>query len=148
MPITINKKAFYNYEILEKYEAGLVLFGHEAKSIKTGHINLAGSYITTKDNELYLINSHIPPYQQKNTPADYEPYRNRKLLLHKSEIRILIGKIKQKGLTLVPLSVYTKRGKIKLGFGIGKGKKQIDKRELIKKREAKRKIERALKGNI
>lgn len=148
MHITTNKRALYDYEILEKYEAGLVLFGHEVKSIKTGHINLAGAYVTLKDSELYLINAHIPPFQSKNVSIDYNPYRSRKLLLHKSEIKSLIGKIKQKGLTLVPLSVYIKRGKIKLGFGIGKGKKQIDKRESIKKREAEKKIERAMKGNI
>lgn len=145
MPLAINKKAFYDYEILERYEAGLVLAGHEVKSIKTGHINLQGSYVIVKNNELYLINAHIPPYQAKNVPSDYDPYRNRKLLVHKSQIKNLIGKLKQKGLTLVPLSVYTKHGKIKLEIGLGRGKRKIDKRETIKKREVERKIERALK---
>lgn len=146
--LAYNRRANYDYEILDKYEAGLVLAGHEVKSIKTGHISLQGAYVTIKDNEAYLLNATIPPYQPKNTPPGYEPSRSRKLLLHKNEIKSLIGKIKQKGLTLVPVRVYTKRGKIKLEFGLGKGKKKIDKREKIAKRETKRKIDRAMKGAI
>lgn len=147
MSIATNKKAFYKYEILEKYEAGLVLFGYEVKAIKTGHINLQGSYVVLKNEELFLLNAHIPPYQPKNTPADYDPYRSRKLLMRHEEIESLIGRIQQKGLTLVPISVYIKRGKIKLEFGLARGKKKADKRETIKKREDQRRIEKALKGN-
>ena len=140
-----NKKVYFNYQILEKFEAGMVLIGTEVKSIKSGRINLVGSYVIIKNEEVYLIGAKIPPYQPKNAPPDYNPERLRKLLLKKSEIKYLIGKSKQKGLTLMPLRVYTKRGKIKLEFGIVKGKKKFDKRELIKKRETEREIRRALK---
>ena len=140
-----NKKAYYNYEILEKFEAGISLIGQEVKSIKSGRINLAGSYVVLKDEEAYLVGTHIPPYQPKNAPPDYNPERSRKLLLKKSEIKYLIGKTKQKGLTLLPLRVYTKKGKIKLEFGVARGKKKFDKRELIKKREIEREIQRNLK---
>jgi len=146
--LATNPRAKYDYQIIETYEAGLVLFGQEVKSIKTGHISLRGSYVTIKGEEAWLVNAQIPPYQPKNLPADYEPTRSRKLLLHKKEIKSLIGKGKQKGLTLVPLRVYTKKGKIKLAFALGRGKRKIDKREKIKEKEAKRKIERALRGKI
>ena len=147
-----NKKAYFNYQILEKLEAGISLIGQEVKSIKSGRISLAGSYVVLKSPiksgrpEVFLIGANVPPFQPKNTPPDYNPERSRKLLLNKSEIKSLIGKVKQKGLTLVPLRVYTKRGKIKLEFGVAKGKKKIDKRELIKKREFEREKERFLKG--
>lgn len=143
-----NKKAYFKYQILEKFEAGISLIGQEVKSIKLGRINLAGSYVVLKGEEVYLIGANIPPYQPKNVPPDYNPERSRKLLLKKSEIKYLIGKVKQRGLTLVPLKVYTKRGKIKLEFGVGKGKKKVDKRELIKKREFEREKERFLKREI
>jgi len=143
--LAVNKRATYDYEILEKYEAGISLFGCEVKSTKTGHISLKGSYIVIKNNEAYLLNAFIPPYQTKNTPSDYDPSRSRKLLLHKSEIKSLIGKTKQKGLTLVPIKLYTKKGKIKLEFALAKGKRKVDKREKIKKREAERKMRRVLR---
>ena len=146
MPVLAeNKKAYYNYQILEKFEAGISLIGQEVKSIKTRGVNLAGSYLIIKDNEVYWIGVKIPPYQPKNVPPDYNPERSRKLLLKKSEIKYLIGKAKQKGLTLIPLRVYTKNGKIKLEFAIAKGKKKFDKRELIKKREIEKEIQRVLK---
>jgi len=146
MPVLAeNKKVYYNYEILEKFEAGISLIGQEVKSIKTRGVNLAGSYVIVRDEEVFWIGAKIPPYQPKNLPPDYNPERSRKLLLKKSEIKELIGKAKQKGLTLIPLKIYTKRGRIKLEFGIAKGLKKIDKRELIKKREVEREIERALK---
>jgi len=148
MSIVTNKRAFFDYNVLEKYEAGLVLLGQEVKAIKGGHINLQGSYVVLKNNELYLINAHIPPYQPQNTPTDYDPYHSRKLLLHKKEIATLIGKMKQHGLTLVPLNVYIKGRKIKLEFGLARGKKKADKRETIKERESKRRIDRAMKGEI
>lgn len=140
-----NKKAYFNYEILEKFEAGLVLIGQEVKSIRGGRINLAGSYVVPQNSELFLIGSHIPPYQPKNAPPDYNPERSRKLLLKKSEINYLIGKSQQKSLTLIPLLVYTNDGEIKLEFGVARGKKKFDKRETIKRREAEREIERTLK---
>ena len=140
-----NKKAFFNYQILEKFEAGVSLIGQEVKSIKSGRINLAGAYVVLKNSEVYLIGANVSPYQPKNAPPDYNPERSRKLLLKKSEIKYLTGKVRQKGLTLVPLRIYTKRGKIKLEFGVVKGKKKVDKRELIKKRETEREMERELK---
>jgi len=146
-----NKKAYYNYQILEKFEAGVSLIGQEVKSIKSGRINLAGSYVVLKEYvkgrhpEVFLIGATIPPYQPKNISPDYNPERSRKLLLKKSEIKHLIGKVKEKGLTLVPLRIYTKRGKIKLEFGVAKGKKKVDKRESIKKREVEREMKRELK---
>ena len=145
-PIAENKKAYFDYEILETFEAGVVLLGHEVKSIKTGHISLRGAFVVVKNEELFLINANVPPYQPKNTPKDYKPERSRKLLLHKSEIKSLIGKTKQKGLTLAPLKVYTKKGKIKILFGLARGKRKVDKREKIKKREFKKQKERMLKG--
>ena len=144
--LATNPRAKYDYHILETFEAGMVLAGHEVKAIKTGHLSLKGSYVTIKDEEAWLINAQIPPYQPKNTPADYQPDRTRKLLLNKREIKSLIGQSKRKGLTLVPLRVYTKKGKIKLAFALGLGKRQADKREKIIKREVKRKIDRALRG--
>jgi len=143
--LAVNKRANFDYEIADKYEAGLVLFGHEAKSVKTGHINLAGSFVTIKSagksiSELYLINAHISLYAKASTVKAYEPTRPRKLLLHKNEIKKLIGKKQEQGLTLVPLKVYTKRSLIKLEFGVGRGKKKTDKRETIKKREVDRQI--------
>jgi len=140
-----NKKAYFNYEILENFEAGISLIGQEVKSIKTRGVSLAGSYVVLKNEEVFWIGLKIPPYQPKNAPKDYNPARTRKLLLKKSEIKYLIGKSKQKGLTLIPLRLYTKNGKIKLEFGIAKGKKKADKRELIKKRETERQIKRELK---
>ncbi len=140
-----NRKVHYDYEILETYEAGLVLSGPEVKSIKNGRINLVGSYITFHDGELFLTGSSIAPYQPKNQPADYDPGRSRKLLLRKKEIMSLAGKIKQKGLTLVPLKVYNKGRRIKLEFAIVRGKKKYDKRAVISKRESARNIERELK---
>ena len=140
-----NKKTYFNYQILEKFEAGISLIGQEVKSIKTRGVNLAGSYVIVKDEEVFWVGAKISPYQPKNLPPDYNPERSRKLLLKKAEIKELIGKSKQKGLTLIPLRVYTKRGKIKLEFGIAKGLKKVDKRELIKKREVERELKRELK---
>ena len=140
-----NRKARFDYEILETFEAGLVLSGPEVKSIKNGRMNLAGCYINIHDGELYLIGASIAPYQPKNQPTDYDAGRSRKLLLRGSEIASLIGKIKQKGLTLVPLKVYNKGRRIKIEIAVVRGKRQYDKRAVISKREANRKIERELK---
>lgn len=141
-----NKKAYFNYEILEKFEAGMVLIGQEVKSIRLGRMSLRGSFVVIKNNEIFLIGANIPPYQPKNAPKDYDPERSRKLLLKKAEIRRLIGKIKERGLTLVPLKAYTKKRLIKIEFGIAKGKKKSDKRQVIKKRESEREIKRELKS--
>lgn len=143
--LALNKRARYDYQILETFEAGLALYGFEVKSVKNGHLSLQGAYVVIKGEEAYLLNATISPYQSQNTPSDYEPARSRKLLLHKKEIKYLIGKSQEKGLTLVPIQVYTKKDKIKLEFGVGRGKRKTDKRELIKKREAQREIERKIK---
>lgn len=144
MPIATNKRAYFDYEILKTYEAGIELFGNETKSIKNGRINLSGSYILIRNNQAWLINAGISPYQPKNAPSDYDSKRTRRLLLKKEEIKELIGKTREKGLTLVPLKVYTKGRKnlIKIEIGIGKSRKKQDKREVIKKREVEREIKR------
>lgn len=143
-----NKKAYFNYEILKKFEAGISLLGQEVKSIKTKGVNLAGSYVVLRGNEAFWVGAKISPYQPKNAPADYNPERSRKLLLKKEEIKHLVGKAQQKGLTLLPLKVYTKGARVKLEFGVARGKKKFDKKELIKKREAEKEIQRFLKQNI
>ncbi len=140
-----NRKAHFGYEILETFHAGLVLQGQEVKSIRLGRISIAGSYVIAHGQELFLRGAIISPYQPANAPRNYNQGRDRKLLLRKEEIRYLLGKSKEKGLTLIPLKVYTNKRNIKLEFGLARGKKKEDKREDIKKREAKREIERALK---
>ncbi len=152
MILAVNKRASFDYEILEKFEAGLVLTGSEVKSIKTGHISLKGSYVTfkktTKDLlELYLINTHIPLYKYARL-ENYDPERPRKLLLKKREIKYLVGKRQEKGLTLVPIKLYTKHSLIKLEFALARGKKKVDKREAIKKREIERKLRTLIKRKL
>src|SRR3989338_7416606 len=140
MALIGNKKAYFNYEILETYPAGIELFGLEAKSLKGGHGSLEGAHVTVRGGEAYVVGMFIPPYQPANTPKDYDPYRNRKLLLTKKEIKelgIIEGK---KGLTIVPLSVYNKGDKIKLDIVTAKGKRKFDKRETLKKRQSERDI--------
>ena len=144
--LSVNRRAHFDYEILETYEAGVELYGFEVKAIKTGHVNLAGSFAVVRDNEVWLLNATVPPYQAKNTPTDYDPTRSRRLLLHRAEIKELVGKSAQKGLTIVPLKVYTKRGRIKILVGLAKHKKGADKRETIKKRDTEREIRRELKS--
>ena len=139
-----NKRAYFDYEILEMFEAGLVLEGHEVKSVKTGRAAIKGAYAIMRGSEAYILGMHIPPYQQANTPPDYDPDRTRKLLLTKKEISYLTGKTAEKGLTLLPLKVYTKHGLCKLSLGLGKGKKKTDKRQTIKARESKRHIDRII----
>ncbi len=139
-----NKKARFDYEILEKFEAGIVLSGHEAKSIKTGHVNLAGAHAIVRGGELFLVGMDVPSFQPKNAPANYDSMRTKKLLLNKKEISYLIGKTKS-GLTLVPVRLYNKGARVKIELGLARGKKQYDKRETIKKRETEREIKRAEK---
>src|SRR3989344_192001 len=138
MSLLENKKAYFNYEIGDKYESGIELLGHEVKSLKQRLGSLEGSYVIVRGGEAFLINAHIPPYQPSNTPESYDPYRNRKLLLTKKEIAELANIEATKGLTIVPISVYSKGGKLKPPMGIGKGKKRADKRESIKKRDIER----------
>ncbi len=137
--ITNNKKAFHDYFILETFEAGIALKGTEVKSVKQGKINLKDSYAKIKNGELFLFNAHISPYKHGNL-FNHEPTRTRKLLLHKKEIDRIAGKINEKGLTLIPLKIYQKKGLIKVELGLGKGKKIHDKREEIKRKDIEREI--------
>lgn len=143
-----NKKAYFDYQILETYEAGIELKGFEVKAIKSGRINLAGSYVVIRNNQAWLLNADIAPYQPKNMPADYDSKRTRRLLLNKSEIKNLIGRTQEKGLTLMPLKVYTKgkQQRIKIEIGLAKSRKRYDKRELIKKREVGKEMRKAKLG--
>jgi len=143
-----NKKAGFNYELLDHYEAGLDLLGFEVKALKNGRGSLEGSYVIIRGGEAFLVGAQIPPYQPANTPATYDPKRNRKLLLTKKELKVLLGKESEKGLTLVPISVYNKGNLLKLKLAVARGKKKFDKRETIKKREAKREIDRTLKSRL
>ncbi|MHB8903806.1 MAG: SsrA-binding protein SmpB [Patescibacteria group bacterium] len=142
--LILNKKASYDYTLLEKYEAGLVLFGYEVKALRAGQGGLKGSFISlrSKDGkpEFYLVGCQIPPYKQAGSIPDYNQTRERKLLLKNQEIRHLIGKTREEGLTLIPLKIYTSHSFLKLEFALAKGKKQYDKRETIKKREVERNL--------
>ncbi len=142
---TKNRKALFDYEILEKYEAGIELFGFEVKSVRAGRMSLEGAFVIIRGGEAFLINANIPPYQPNNTEKDYDPLRNRKLLLTKKEISALAGSERNKSLTIVPVSVYNKERKIKVEIALVKGKKKFDKRETIKKRETEREIRRKMK---
>jgi len=140
-----NKKAYFNYEITEKFTAGIELFGFEVKSVRGKKGQLEGAYITIRGGEAYLIGANIPAYQPKNAPTDFDPLRNRKLLLTKKEIKQLADVEAKKGLTIVAIAVYNAGRKLKLEIGIARGKKSFDKRETIKKRETDREIRRTLK---
>lgn len=142
--IAKNKKAFFDYRIKETFEAGIALLGHEVKSVKGGNISLKGSFVTVNQGEVWLLNASISLYKHAKDKS-YDPHRTRKLLLHRKEIERLIGKVQEKGITLIPLKIYLKKGKVKVEVGLGEGKKKYDKRQAIKEREDKRKIERAIR---
>ena len=146
MALIENKKARFDYEILETLDAGLELFGHEVKSLRKGQGKLEGAHGIVRGGEVYIVGMHIPPYQPSNTPDSYDPMRTRKLLLTKKEIATLAGLEGQKGLTIVPLSVYNKGRNLKLSLGVARGKKKFDKRAVLKKRDTMREIERTLKN--
>jgi len=140
-----NKKIHFNYEVMETFDAGIELFGFEVKSLRKKQGSLEGAHVTVRGGEVFLIGATIPPYQPLNTPEEYDPKRNRRLLLTKKEIAKLSGLESKKGLTIVPVSVYNKGRKLKVEIAVVRGKKKYDKREVIKQREAKRNIERTLK---
>lgn len=142
--IATNKKAFHDYFILEKLEAGICLAGTEVKAIREGRLNLKDSYALIRAGEVFLVNCHISPYSHGNR-ENHDPTRSRKLLLHAREIRKLIGKTQEKGLTLVPLRVYLRRGKVKFELGVAKGKKLFDKRETERRKEADKEARAAIK---
>ena len=144
--VSDNRKASFLYEILEKYEAGIALYGPEIKSVKTGKVNISDGYVIIKNEEALLLNVHISPYTQANR-ENKDPLRTRSLLLHKHEILRLLGKVKEKNLTIIPLKMYLTHGKAKIEIGLAKGKKLYDKREDLKKKDQAREIERALKSH-
>ena len=141
-----NRQARFKYEILETFEAGIELKGTEVKSIRAGKLNMRDGYALIRNGEAWLLNVHISPFEQASQYFNHDPRRTRKLLLHRQEIRKLIGKIEQKGLTLVPLKMYLKRGWVKVAIGLAKGKKLYDKREDLKRKDDKRAMERAMKN--
>jgi SsrA-binding protein len=143
--IAENRKAFHDFHMLDTFEAGLVLLGTEVKAIREGRVNLRDSFARVEDGEVFIYNVHISPYSHRGY-ADHEPLRRRKLLLHRSEIRKLIGKTVEKGMTLVPTKLYFKDGRVKVAVSIAKGKKDYDKRETIKKRETDRETRAAVKS--
>ncbi len=149
MPVyTKHKRAYHDYTFVDTLEAGLVLSGNETKAIRAGHIQLKGAYVSVRGEEAWLVGAHISRYKYAAMDQLYEPTQSRKLLLKKKEIAYLKGKLQEKGLTIVPLSVYTSGPHIKLEIGIGKGKKQYDKRHSLKKKDIERDIRKDLKGRV
>jgi len=140
-----NKKAWHNYSVEEKYEAGISLLGSEVKSLREGRANLGDSYGNIKNGEIFLVDAHISPYSHANQ-LNHDPLRTRKLLLHKKEIRRLIGKVQERGYTLIPLRLYFSDGRAKVELGLAKGKKLYDKRESLKRKTMEREMERGRKG--
>ena len=145
MSIVQNKKAFHDYFIEERFEAGMILEGWEVKSIRAGHVQLKEAYVVVKNQEIYLIGCHITPLTAASTHIQADPTRTRKLLLHVEEIRKLIGKVERAGYTLVPLDLHYTRGRVKIEVGLAKGKKQHDKREAAKEKDWKREQQRLMR---
>ncbi len=141
-----NRKASFNYEILDKYVAGISLFGFEVKTIKAGQGSISEAYVKIIGDEVYLVGAHIPPYQPKNTREDYDPYRERKILLKRKEIEELQKRIKEANLTIVPIALYNKGRYVKVEIALARGKKLVDKRQNIKKRDMERDLGRRLKN--
>lgn len=145
MSITVNKKAFHDYFIEEKYEAGLALEGWEVKSIRDGRVNIKEAYVIIKSGEIFIVGMHLTPLSTASTHIHPDPTRTRKLLLHNAQIMKLIGKVERAGFTLVPLDLHYTRGRIKAEIGLAKGKKQYDKRADSKEKDAKREASQAMK---
>ncbi|OHA91743.1 MAG: SsrA-binding protein [Candidatus Zambryskibacteria bacterium RIFCSPHIGHO2_01_FULL_49_18] len=140
-----NRKAHFNYELLEEMEAGIELLGHEVRAVRTGKMSLEGAHVTVRGGEAYLVGTTISPYQPNNTPEGYSPTRNRRLLLTRKEIETLSSAESKKGLTIVPISVYNKGRRIKVRVAIARGKKKFDKRETLKRRDDEREMRREMK---
>jgi len=143
--LATNRKAYHDYHIEETHEAGIVLTGTEIKSVRAGSVNLRDSYAQVRSGEMWLTNAHIAPYEPASR-QNVNPYRDRKLLMHRKEILRLFGHVQEKGLTLIPLRVYLKKNKAKVEIGLARGKRQYDKREAIAKRDSAREIDRAVKA--
>jgi SsrA-binding protein len=139
-----NRKAFFNFEVDDSFECGIVLLGSEVKSLRNGKANISDSYGKIRKGEIFLIDAHISPYEQSNR-QNHDPLRERKLLLHKKEIKRLTGKVTERGFSLIPLKIYFKNGKVKIEMALARGKKNYDKRESIKKKEQRRELERLVK---
>lgn len=144
--LAFNKRATFDYELLEKLEAGLELLGTEVKTVKAGNMSLKGAFITIHEEEAWLTNAVIPAWQPKNAPADYDPNRSRKLLLRSDELKHLVGSKQSKGLTIVPIRAYIKRGRVKLEIALARGKRKYEKKEKKKEADIKRDVERLLRG--
>ncbi len=145
--ITKNRKAGFNYELMDTFRAGLVLQGAEIKSIRANRVTLQDSFVEERNGELWLLNVHISPYEQAGTYGAFEPTRPRKLLLHKKEIAEIISRIRERGLSAIPTMIFLERGRAKVEIAVARGKKDHDKRDAIAKRDADRQIRQALKGN-
>ena len=145
MTLARNQRAKFDYDIIKTYEAGIILTGQEVKSVRAGNVSLKGAYAALHNGELWLLNAHISPYQKAGQLKDYEPTHSRKLLLHSRELKELIGKLQAERLTLIPISVYTARRRVKLELGLGRGRKRFEKREVIKKRDIQKEIRQVLK---
>ncbi len=144
--LAVNRKARHDYEIYDTYEAGLALTGAEIKSMRAGQVNLRDSYVVIRNGEAWVTGMHVAPYRHATNQQDYEPKRDRRLLLHRWEIRRLQSRAQEKGYTIVPLRLYLKRNLAKLEIALARGKKLYDKREALRKRETNREIERNLRG--
>ena len=144
--LAYNKRGVFDYDLIEKYEAGVALIGAEVKSVRKGNVSLKGAFVTIKGGEMWLTNATIPPWQPANAPSDYDPTRPRKLLLKKTEIKRLIGAKESHGLTIVPIRLYNKRSLIKLEMALARGKKQYQKKEQKREHDIKREVERMLRG--
>jgi SsrA-binding protein len=145
MTLIENKKARFNFELLDTFEAGIELFGYEVKSLRNKQGKLEGAHVIVRGGEAYLVGASIPAFQPANAPKSYDPSRTRRLLLSKKELDALLGAESKKGLTIVPISVYNSHGLLKLSLAIARGKKDVDKRETIKERDTKREIDREMK---
>lgn len=144
--LSFNKRAIFDYDLQEKLEAGLQLLGTEVKSVRAGHMSLRGAFVTIHNDELFLTNATIPPWQVKNAPGDYDPLRSRKLLIRKEELKRLIGAKSAQGLTIVPIRTYDRHGKLKLEIALARGKKKYEKKEQKKARDIQRDVDRTLRG--
>lgn len=145
--LAFNKRAVFDYELLETFEAGLSLLGTEVKSVRAGHMSLRGAFVTIHNEEAYLTNATIPPWQPSNTPDSYDPIRSRRLLLKKSQLKEFFGARKSEGLTIIPIKVYSsKSGKLKLQIALARGKKQFDKKRDKQEKDIKRDVDRILRG--
>lgn len=144
--LAYNKRARFDYDVVETFEAGLELLGTEVKSVRAGNMSLRGAFVTMRGGEAYLTNATIPPWQRANTPGDYDPTRSRRLLLGRSELKSLVGTRKAVGLTIIPIRVYNRGSRLKLEIALARSKRKYDKKQVKKERDIQRDVERLLRG--